>query len=220
MVKKQLIAAVFFCFFLTPSSFANELIPIEAFAAPASFSDAGLSPSGTKIGFLTDKDGEQVLITMDMKTKESVLIPKFGDANLLNFFWANEEVVILNYLLSHSKNSAVARRESRVVSYDISAGKFNWLGRPRKKAGTSVQKRSRFAYVMHNLPDEPDHILMGLDELVIHGNYLVTKMNVVKVNVRNGHTNEVKPGRRGITGWYADFTSRIWQSKFFWQSDQ
>ncbi|MFC3052641.1 alpha/beta hydrolase family protein [Kordiimonas pumila] len=185
------------------TAYGQEKVPLDAFASNPTFSGAKLSPSGEKIGFLTEKDNQTVMIALDTTSGESVLIPKFGDAELFDFFWANDEVLLLQYLLSHNQRYfGESVRETRSISYDLTNGKFEWLGAPQKEMGSN-EHIMWGETVLHLLPDEPEQILMQFDE------HNLGKPSVFKVNVRTGKRNRVKPGRRGIYSWFADFDGNI-----------
>ena len=176
-------------------------VAIEAFASLQSFSRARLSPSGTKIAFMTEREGHRSIIILDMKTNESVIIPKFGESEITNFRWANEEVVLLTFGVQDTwAGDQFFTYKNRNFSYNLNTDEFVWLENPRA-TGRLLDELTSSGYFIHSLPDDKDHIL-----LMKHEGYW---LDVYKTNVYTGKKKRIKKGKRGVNSWYTDHAGNI-----------
>jgi len=190
--------------FIAGGTHAANKIPVEAFASPPNFSSATLSPSGTKIAFMTSVEGHRHIMVLDRATNKSVLVPPHEKAELGGFFWGNEETLIITFLLSRKREGMRLRgTESKLFSFNIKSHEYVWLGKPKKKK-ESLGKTVAFGEnVVHSLPAEPDKILISLSEDIYR------PPEVFKVNIKNGRRTKVKRGIRGVYSWFADQTGHI-----------
>lgn len=185
----------------TPS-LSVEKLPIEAFASLPSLSRVQMSPSGNKIAFMTTMEGRRHILVTNLQTNKSVLVPPHGDAELGTFFWGNEESLIIAFTVTR-RRFRISRilTERKLFSFNTNTLEYTWFGKPKRRRGSMhrTQGPAAFAeYIVHSLPDDPEHVLMQLDE------DLVGRPDVFKVNINSGRRLKVKNGRQGIWGWYAD----------------
>ena len=158
--------------FLAGGAFAVNKIPVEAFASPPTFSSASLSPSGTKIAFMTAVEGRRHIMVLDRTTGKNVLVPPHEKMELGYFFWGNEETLIITFLLSRKREYISLRRtEAKLFSFNIKSLEYVWLGKPKKEAtsmrGGSFGVNAALAeLVLHRLPNEPHHILIQMRESI------------------------------------------------------
>lgn len=184
-------------------------IPVETFAELENFSQPKLSPSGNRVGYLSDENGERIFVSLALDDSPTVSIPPQPNSQIQTFYWIDDDFVLLH--LSIVTNKVIyglgdLTTETRIIAYDIKSGEARWLGKPDNGVGLSSNPReysSQFERVVDFLPDEPDHILLQLD-LTHRG-----RSAIYKVNVRTGRRIVEKTGNDGIQNWYSDQTSTV-----------
>jgi len=188
---------------------AADKIPVEAFASLPSFSRASLSPSGDKIAFMTSVEGRRHIMVTDRATNKSVLVPPTGKTELGNFFWGNDETLVITFLLSRKRQGMSLRStETKLFSFNIRSKEYIWLGKPKRDSSSlktgSYGKMVAFGeHVLHLLPNDPNHILIQMSES--HWR----PPAVFKVNLKNGRRIKIKREKKGVGGWYADQEGNI-----------
>lgn len=191
-----------FCVFhFSHLSTAQNKLPIEAFASLPSFAQPNLSPSGSKIAFMTEREGHRSVIILDMKTQQSVIIPKFGDSEVTSFRWANEEVVLLEFGVQDTRpGGQFFTYKNRNFSYNLNTGEFLWLENPQS-TGSYRDQQTYSGTFLHSLPNDEDHVLMQMPG--------VSWFDAYKVNVYTGKKKRVKRGKRGVERWYTDYDGAV-----------
>ena len=181
-------------------------IPVEAFAALESFSNARISPSGDKLAYYVVLDGKREIFVQNIDGTNPMKVPPPKDANFFAFYWGSDDLLILQTQMA----KVVARfgpdviTQTRVLSVNLKNGEFNWLGKPAiKKRSNDKEYASQLERIVDFLPDDPDHILIGLDL------DLDVRSEVYRVNIHNGKRKLVKEDRRGIQRWYTDANSEV-----------
>jgi len=208
------LACIAVAVFLSPANMVSAeqtatKMPVEAFAALPSFSQARLSPSGTNIAYSVSLRGRKHVVVQSLNGQGRKLIAPPKNWEINNYRWANENVVVL------STGSLLNRREfssktynTRVMSFLVDKEKYVWLGKPKRKTTVSagkgpVARVSQLERVLDYLPDDPKNILMELD-FDIDAN-----VEVFKVNVSTGRRKTVKKEVTGVQDWYTDQSSNI-----------
>lgn len=217
-IAAGLSAAVFY----SPAVKANELVPVEAFAALPNFSGAKLSPSGNAIAYAVSRDGRRHIVYQRLDGSNRGILPPPSDAELGSFFWANEDVLLV-------ESETYARRQefvrkvslSRVLAFNLKKKKFKWLGKPKNKSPRSKYNASRdkrqfysqYERIVDMLADDPKHILIQLDF------DLDANPDVFKVNVYTGKRKLARGEYRGIQNWYTDANSKV-RAGFGYENDR
>jgi len=198
-----------YALFLPATAQAANKIPVEAFASLPNFSSATLSPSGNKIAFLTSVEGHRHILVLDRVTNKSILVPPTDKTELGNFFWGNEDTLVITFLLSRKRPDAKIRStETKLFSFNIKSMEYVWLGKPKKEStslrGSSYGKFVSFGeHVLHALPDEPNYILMQMQAS------LYRAPEVFKANLKNGRRITIQKEKKGVGGWFADQQGNI-----------
>lgn len=110
-------------------------IPIEAFASLPGFSGAKFSRSGSHLAYYITHKGRRHLVFQHVDGSQSGILPPSGDADIDSFFWATDNVIILQY--GFTANRVVFRGksyETRSISFNIKTKKSKWLGKPRRNS--------------------------------------------------------------------------------------
>lgn len=182
-------------------------IPAETFAAPAGFGSPQLSPDGSKLAYLIEKDGRPHLVFQGLNGDNRGIIPPSDDADINSFFWANDEVILLQFREDVDRwfywDKAV---ETRFFAFNIETKDNIWLGNPARQKIRAISRdgmSSQLERLIDRLPDDPDHVLMGFDF------DRTGSTDAYKVNVFSGRRSKIQVGRRGIYRWYTDQTSEI-----------
>ncbi|WP_262693926.1 alpha/beta hydrolase family protein [Kordiimonas aquimaris] len=185
-----------------PSYASPADIPAEAFAALPGFVDARLSPSGKKLAYFVELDGEKTFFVQNTNGDNPMQMTPPEKTSYLDFVWANDNVVLLRAILTLNRHVFRGKTtETRIFSLDFENMRLEWLGKPDKR--DSGARTSQHERIVDMLPDDPDHILVQLD-FELDG-----KADVYRVNVRNGRRRSAKIGNEGIQNWYADQNSEI-----------
>jgi dipeptidyl aminopeptidase/acylaminoacyl peptidase len=186
----------------------SPVIPIEAFAAPPTYSNPKLSPSGRTIAHATNYKGKTAIVFQNLNGEKGLIIPPLGDTEILNFRWANEDVLILETLgvINRAKLGGT-NLHSRILTFNRKTGKLLWLGKP-KNTPLSTQSNSRekgsfSEIIVGMLPDDPDHILVQFD-FNFNGN-----SETYKVNVRNAKRTKIEGEQAKVFYWDTDHSSNV-----------
>jgi len=184
-------------------------MPVEAFAALPSFSQARLSPDGTKIAYSVSLKGRKHVVVQTLDGQERKLIAPSKDWELNSYRWANENTVIVNTgSLLNRREFAHKTYNTRLLSFIVDEGKYVWLGKPKAQSTSNVNRNglnqvSQLERVLDYLPNDPKNILMELD-YDLDGN-----VEVFRVNVKTGKRKKVKKEVDGVQDWYTDQSSEI-----------
>ncbi|PCI63373.1 MAG: hypothetical protein COB37_05280 [Kordiimonadales bacterium] len=193
---------------LSPANANNEM-PLEAFAALPSFSNARLSPNGEKIAYSISARGRKHILFQNVDgTGQGIIAPPNG-WELNNYHWANENTLILSTgkLLDRDAFASEAYN-TRLFSYLLKEQKYVWLGKPkvrrgRQTSGSSQQRVSQQETITDYLYQNPKYILVSLDF------NLDSNPEVFRVNVRTGKRKRIRQQITGVNTWYTDHTSTV-----------
>jgi len=188
---------------------AAKEMPIEAFAALPSFSQARLSPDGTQIAYSISLKGRKHVVVQSLQGEGRKLISPSENWELNDYRWANENVVIVNTgSLLNRRDFASKTYNTRVLSFIVDKGKYVWLGKPKRQSQTMANRKgpnqvSQLERVLDYLPNDPKNILMELDF------DLDANVEVFKVNVKTGKRKNIRKEVTGVQDWYTDQSSEI-----------
>jgi len=184
-------------------------IPVEAFAALPSYSGVKVSPGGKRLAYFRPKDGRNNLIVQNAQGTEGFYVPPLDVAkensktpiDYSHFYWKSDDYLVLVTSMTLDRWVFKGKsHETRTISFHIPSKKFIWLGKP--KSGT-MEHPSQHETIVDLLPDEPHHILLGMDFS------LKGKKTIYKVNLKNGRRSIAQRPRTGIQHWYADSNSEV-----------
>ena len=180
-------------------------IPADAFAQLPLVSDAELSPDGDYISYLRPVNGRKHLVIQKIGGGEQpVALPTLDRLEYDWARWANNQrlVVALSY---SAKRGFTETLETRLIAVDRDGTNIEFIIKPgeRDRAGSRLSKNKlpppQFQHdVIDWLPDEPNHILVGVDE------DSDGRQEVRKVNIIDGDFDVLHSGTRGVQGWVVD----------------
>ncbi|PHZ83972.1 alpha/beta hydrolase family protein [Paremcibacter congregatus] len=167
-------------------------ISAEAFGDLPNFRLIKLSPTGKRVASLQNYQGGYVLVTQSFDKAESdaVYVSAYKGYEIESVRWVNDHRLIVTVGWTE-RDGFLRYRMSRIVA-------MNW----DKSNSIQLLKRdlkSQFhSDVISMLPDDPDHILMGVDRSKT--NY----PDVYKVNVNTGSMKRQVRSRASVRDWWAD----------------
>lgn len=194
-----------------PAFAKSENIPVEAFAALPSFNNAKLSPNGLQLGFQSYNEGRTVLVVEDIGGKNRIIIPPLQQADISNFYWANDNRLLVIYEYTVRRHGSIVKsQQTRMVAVDRDGKNFRMIVEPEKEKETG----SRFANlelpaaqfqhkVVDMLHDDPEHILLSID-----GDQDGTD-EIRKMNVYTGSFKRFRDDELGVQKWRKDPNGEI-----------
>jgi dipeptidyl aminopeptidase/acylaminoacyl peptidase len=200
VLKGSLFLIVYIFLFLYSYFAYSDELPVESFSQLPSYTNPKLSPSGSKIAFISNfqEPALALLTTIDLSDRETKFLVKSDNEKVkINWFqWANEKTLIVSIWFA-SHRGGVDTTETRLLAIDIDGEEVveRALITPRRYENHFSQFQDN---VISFLPDDPDHILIALD------NELANKPSVYKVNVNTGRKSRIEKGKLGIRNWIVD----------------
>lgn len=172
------------------------LLPVEAYAALPSFSNAQLSPSGSHLAYFVENQGERHLIVGKLDGSSPLIVSPPAKQTLISFQWKNDTTIIYRTSLSIKRRSLKRRTtETRIYRLDLSTNTSRWLGAPNR---TNLREtEGQHERIVSMLPHDPDQILIELD-LNRNGYY-----EVYKVSLNSGHKKFVQREDTFVQSWEA-----------------
>ncbi|UTW54668.1 S9 family peptidase [Kordiimonas sp. SCSIO 12610] len=191
-------------------------IPANLFAAPPSFHNVKISPSGKDIGYISSKNGKLRAYFSSVEGHKRQVSPIFPGANLKDFYWASDSRILLVYetaYIEHGENSATyftrlyginrsksGRKKDLNIQSLVKNLKIKNIGPRYKRIKREALIQDQFVSF---LPNDPNHILLSLDSDQDGRN------EIRKINVHTAAYDIVRNDQRGIQNWHADENSNI-----------
>lgn len=182
-------------------------IPLKAFAQLPLMKDVELSPDGSHVAFFYPINGRNHIVIQPVFDPDSrAVVPPPGELEFRWLNWANNERLIFSAFFAGIRYDTETT-ETRLASIRRDGADVKWIIQPAAPEVTTGSKLSRTGQgvapqiqddVVAWLPEEPDYILVGLDE------NFDGKDEVRKVNVNTGDYSIVRGGIRGVQHWLAD----------------
>lgn len=201
------------------SAFSNaqpqETLPLEIFYQGEKFSNVELSPDGTHIIALVSVKEETAVLTMNIKTGE-VFYPAKTDNKEFKFnwiAWVNNERIIMSLRYDSRWNSSIKYTQTRLLATDAKkpTEMISLMTPGKKQKGWRSQFQDN---VISFLPDDPDHILLGVDR------EMPGYQSVYKVNVNTGKLKRVQKYKVSTSSWIADQAGNIKAGSKYDDKDQ
>lgn len=201
----RVLRAVSICivFFATAAPLAQAKpdapLPLEVFYREEAIYNVQLSPDGTHLAALRNIGSDTVIMTLNLDTGET-FYPAKTDNEQFKFNWirwANNERLLMSLRFDSRRGAALRFTETRLLAMDAKKpSKMITLVKPDAQADGWV---SQFQdNVISLLPDDPDHILLGVDrEFPNH-------QTVYRANVNTGRLYRVKKHSTSVRSWMAD----------------
>jgi dipeptidyl aminopeptidase/acylaminoacyl peptidase len=201
------------CFMIATSMSSNRALAgevdaptLEALLAPTSYWSLRLSPSGTRFAALRyfEDSGYEVEIR-ELDNPDAEPIRHSMDLYYANFVdWVSDDRLIIS--LTGFEDT---RRDKLMAAWAGEVAKHYDVRRFDRLIGMDVSGENRVTMfgerssdisdlgdIVHRLPNEPDHVLMA--------GKLNGKLDLFRVNVRNGSHTLVASGSSNTKEWFAD----------------
>ncbi len=182
------VAALFAALFFSSSAFAQNMspkdIPVEYFGALPKNSGVNLSPDGKYFSIVSFIDGVRYVVIVEVGGKPLTVIPPYDKMSIDWANWANNETILIRMSGEKEIHSRFGKiNANRLISYNINGGKPRNMQKEAKIQGTDnntyMADSSAIIDWMH---EDPDHILLAIDE-----DGADASVEVRKVNVNNGN---------------------------------
>lgn len=197
--------------------------PLEAFARLPAADSPQISPDGRHVAFLASIGGQRMLVVKTLiagtaPAGDNVIAPEEGDIRW--FSWAKNDRLLIGVrgtgerirgvrftrdfsgpLNSPSLNlpgvqvKKMLTEERRLLAVDLDGGNAKEIG--RRKLPQTLGEASLGDLVLSTLPDDPDTILMMVQE------DRFSEPSVARVNVRTGERTTVQKAQPYVTQWFA-----------------
>ncbi|MFZ5610517.1 MAG: alpha/beta hydrolase family protein [Pseudomonadota bacterium] len=168
-----------------------------------------ISPQGTYFSWVTQHNGRKhvVIKPRDPARGQALAIPPGEAAEIQWTQWANDDYLLISYGYDSQRIEfrRERARETRLVSVEAATGKVVNIVKPKatNRIGSRLQKNEIQAQyqdsVVDWLPDEPNHILLELNEDQDFASGFVIR----KIDIRSGQYNIVA-SRRWVNSWMVD----------------
>ncbi len=169
-MKTVAFAIVLAAFFVTSSATAQisspDQIPVEFFGALPKNSDVRLSPNGKYFSIVSFIDGVRYVVVVEVGGKPVTVIPPYSGMSISWANWANNETILIRMSGEKEIHSAFGKiNANRLISYNINGGKPHDMQKPAKVKGTDNNTYMADSSAMVDwMMEDPDHILLALDE--------------------------------------------------------
>jgi len=190
-------------FFISLSGFAMpDHLPVEAFGRLPAAEQVKLSPDGEHIAYLGNTGGSSFVASINIQSGEKkYLVHTDNQKFKLGWFaWANNKTLLISAFYP-MQGLQIKYGESRLlkVAADGSTRPEPVLLQRRGEIQSQYQSN-----VIDMLPDDPDHILMGLMVNLRH------KYAVYKVSLKADRKRQlIYSGKSHINGWMTDQQHRV-----------
>lgn len=207
------VLVVIFCPASLHAQSRPEDIPSEFFASLNGYTAAEISPNGEALAYLYPIDGRQNLVIEDLETEARQVIPPIGGLNFTWLEWANDETLVISMSISAARQTWIITdtEETRLIAINIKTNKVTPLIKPAMVVGRTGSRTAREYYgeaqiqdeVIDWMPDDPDHILVSLDE------DFDGRDEVRRVNVNTGSYRIHRKSIDGVQHWVVDQSGEV-----------
>lgn len=186
----------------------SEALPAHVFSSLPQVQSPSLSPNGQQLAYIANLQNPQIslLTTLDLEKGKPVHLLKSDNEKVrINWFsWVNNKTLLISVRYAGKRNGTdtVETRLFAVEAGD-SNNKVRLLIKPRSLSVRYSHVTQFQDRVIDMLPDDPDHILIALDE-----RGAVTP-SVFKLNVYTKKRKRIENGRRKIRYWGTDQQGRV-----------
>ena len=174
-----------------------EVLPIAAFGKLPGTQQVKLSPDGNKVAFISNIAGNTMIGVTDLaKSTTKYLVRTDNQKFKIGWYlWANNDLLLVSADYPVQKRS-VKYTEARLIKVKVDGTEgFDSVFKLRK-GDRSPQFQNN---IIDMLPDDPNHILMGLDLNIAN------KPDVYKINLTNNRKRQrIYKGKSYIYNWMTD----------------
>jgi dipeptidyl aminopeptidase/acylaminoacyl peptidase len=184
-------------------------LPVRAFSTLPEIYDIKLSPDGKKIIFMQNVQDQTVLVCMDLDSGKKNYISTAGIENLQIRYaeWANNEMVLYSVIFPYNRYG-FPTMETRLFVYKADGSEeYYQLLRPEGDRPKKSRRPDHYSQFQDNiislLPDDPEHILMGID---LEEPNIDT---VYKINIYTKDRYIVQHFKKNVRDWRTDQQDRV-----------
>jgi dipeptidyl aminopeptidase/acylaminoacyl peptidase len=185
-------------------------IPATAFAKLGGYVGAQLSPDGERIAFLYPVDSRWRVHVHSFAAGDGFRMPISDEMDYNWLRWANNDTIVISMSYTAARQ-LTGTIETRLFAFHLATSDFISLippARTKNSADTRIgRKELPPPQIQDNvidwIPDDPDHILVSLDE--DHDN----AAEVRKIELATGRYKIVRNSSQGVQRWFADDSGNI-----------
>lgn len=178
-------------------------IPVEAFAKLNDGDQMEMSPDATRIAYIIPYKGRKHIMVQKLDGSERKLLPPIKEADIKWFVWKGDDIILISYRFTQ-KDMQQTYATTRLVTYNLKSNEMEILIRPKSIYFSSPELMGNEGdSVVDMLPEDPDHILLELDD-DFDGD-----TTVFKINVRTRKRTRFSRARFGVTDWSTDAQHKI-----------
>lgn len=196
-MKPLFIALCLFCSLLARAQTPDDFARLPAVSMPH------ISPNGEQVAYVIIHNDMPVIVTKHLYNAEENLIgviPLKG-IHLSWFDWVNDDRLIVGARMAVKRPRIGLLNLIRLFSVDKTGQNVLTFDMKPNKWGYFLQ----YPHMVHDLPDDPEHVLLALDES--EEQWAMPKVH--KVNVYSGKKTLVEANRGGFYRFIADNNGKI-----------
>lgn len=190
------------------------IYPVETFAKQPTMRSPTLSPNGELVAYITTQfNGRKSVFAhpiAGIEDGKTMILPYYDNADIMFTRWANNDVLLTAY--SYTGGNFLYRgmttEQSRLIAATFDGEALN-LVKPSKRQTKLFRdfenrKPVTFSYIASQanivdmLPDDPDHILLGLED------DLDGDIDIRKINLHTADYTIEQWGRKDMYSWLTD----------------
>ena len=190
-----------------PEVSAGNIIPVENFAQTAQIWGPSVSPDGKHLAYFRQGEDDDFLMVAAIDGINMEIVEQIASGEDMEFnwvLWANPERLLVSYT-HHDRIGRAGKTKwpmRRLMSMNVDGSDaIVLLGDVRRI------KWFRFDFddVIHLLPNDPEHILLGFSD---EGD---RQSNVYKANIYTGERELILEPEKGhfVSDWYADWDGNV-----------
>ncbi len=196
---------------LSHNAFATEKSSsADSFGRLAESSSIQLSPDGSKLASFRNYQGKKALVTRALGNGNENIqryVLSFEDGELSWFKWISNNRLIFGLKYAAMRNRTQTTETRLFATNWDKTNLINLIKTQKVKIPNGLRTRSKYAQIQDKvvslLPDDPDHILVALDQTTT--NY----PDVFKVNVHNAERELKVKSVRKVVEWYSDAKGQV-----------
>ena len=186
--------------------------PVEAYAQIPALRDGAISPDGSHIAVIGERDGNWIVRIIDVTNLsdpvvKSAALPKTSMPKWVK--WANNNRVLVSVKHSQTDGSGTVLDFTNIITINAKTLKGDILIKQKRqrgvgsKIGSDAGGRQFNDVIIDWLSDDPDHILMAFSD---EDRYAA---DVQKVNVETGRYQTQNRGGLNTQYWYTDLDGNV-----------
>lgn len=194
------------CLVYCPAISFSQPLSVEDFSTLPMISSVKLSPDGEKVIFFQNAKGNTYLRSLYLKTGKKKVIAAVDNIKYKFRYamWANNETVIYSIIVPDYRGGVAISQTRLLVRKADTSDEPRELVKPGSAGGDDPTRPSQFQdNIISMLPDDPDHILMGLDS------NRPNLDSVYKININTSKLTEIQKAMEDVRDWGADQQDRV-----------